>query len=107
MYEHYSISKMKVALCIIALVALGVAYDQLFVEHAAAQDIAVPASTLNLDSLSLINKIESLKLNKDFLEDPVFKSLQDFTVFIAPDKDPGRANPFAPITRPRTQSSGR
>src|SRR3712207_3487395 len=110
MYEHYRLSKTKIALCSLALVAAFIAYDH-FIHQASAQDAEVPAT--NSASLTVINKIESLTLDKTILNDRTFTSLQDFSESI--DKEEvGRPNPFAPSPgravqspSPRTQTRGR
>jgi hypothetical protein len=107
MYEHYSISKTKVALCIIAIIGLCVAYDQLFVIRASAQDAATTPSDTSTELLKTVNLIESLKLDTTFLTDEVYSSLEDYTVTIDRDTNPGRPNPFLPISVPRPQTRGR
>src|SRR5437870_1504505 len=103
MYEPYSLSKTKVALSIIALIAVCVGYDHFFVNRVSAEDTGVP--TLTVESLSIINKIEGLKLDANFLTDPVFNSLINYRVDVPVDTNPGRPNPFLPA--PRGSNRGR
>jgi hypothetical protein len=104
MYEQYTLSKTKIALCALVLSGVLVGYDH-FVHQASAQNTAPSAAT---ESLSIVNKIEALKLDTTILTDSVFTSLQDFSQNIEPEPV-GRPNPFAPVTgaAPRTQSRGR
>ena len=46
--------------------------------------------------LGLLNQIKSLKIDDTFFSNPVFDTLQDFTVSI-PAQSVGRPNPFAPL----------
>lgn len=107
MYHHYSISKTKVAFCIIAIIGLFVAYDQLFIIRASAQSATTAVPSAAEQSLTIVNKIESLKLDTEFLKDEVYTSLEDNTVIINRDENPGRPNPFLPISGPRPQNRGR
>ncbi len=104
MYEQYTLSKTKIALCVIVLSVALIGYDQ-FSHKASAQDIQAPAA--NTESLSLVNKIESIKLDTSIIKGAVFNSLEDFSEEIKPEPI-GRLNPFAPINgvSPRT-STGR
>ena len=45
--------------------------------------------------LSLLNQVSSLKIDRTFFDDPIYKGLIDHTVEI-PDQNIGRANPFEP-----------
>ena len=47
--------------------------------------------------LSLLLNMRTIKLDQTIFSDPGFLALQDFSTTIAPDTDPGRVNPFAPI----------
>lgn len=46
--------------------------------------------------LSLLNQIQSLRIDSTFFQSPAYQSLVDYTVPI-PAENVGRANPFAPI----------
>ncbi|MBX4197814.1 hypothetical protein KW782_00570 [Candidatus Parcubacteria bacterium] len=104
MYEHHTISKTKVSLIVLFLVGVCIGYDQLFVNRVTAQE--TPLSALTVESLSIINKIEALKLDNSILNDEAFMSLEDYSVLI--EKEPvGRPNPFAPFTGQVSQPRGR
>lgn len=47
--------------------------------------------------LSLLRSLEGLTLDVSFFDDPVFRSLQDFTPDIPIPAVKGKANPFAPL----------
>jgi hypothetical protein len=111
MNEYYTLSKVKIAFIVCALVVGCIAYDQFFVQNVSAQneDAAAAPTTVSAAAVSLLNKIEAIKLDDTIFTDPVFKSLQDFSVEITLDqKDVGRPNPFAPIPKsPTSQTRGR
>ena len=46
--------------------------------------------------LSVLNSLKAVKMDTEFFDDKVFKSLVDFSVELAP-QPAGRFNPFAPI----------
>jgi hypothetical protein len=46
--------------------------------------------------LSLLNQVRSLKIDTALFKDPIFLSLQDYSVSIPPE-NVGRPNPFAPL----------
>ena len=46
--------------------------------------------------LTLLNQVDSLKIDATVLNSPVYKSLQDYSVAI-PTENVGRANPFSPF----------
>lgn len=46
--------------------------------------------------LSLLNQIQSLRIDSSLFENAAYKSFQDYTVAIPP-QNVGRDNPFAPI----------
>lgn len=54
--------------------------------------------------LSLLNQINSLKIDASIFESAVYKTLVDYTITI-PEQDVGRPNPFAPIPGSAPQSS--
>jgi hypothetical protein len=47
--------------------------------------------------LSLLNEINTLRIDKSIFDDPVYKILLDHTVQI-PEQNVGRANPFEPYS---------
>jgi hypothetical protein len=108
MYEQYTLSKTKIALCALALSVMFIAYDH-FVHQASAQNEEASA-TVQVDSISIVNRVQALKLDKSILDDEVFNSLEDFSQELTPE-DIGRSNPFAPLSgaanSPRTQTRGR
>ncbi|TSC67037.1 MAG: hypothetical protein G01um101472_556 [Parcubacteria group bacterium Gr01-1014_72] len=54
------------------------------------------ASQLTADLVPLILQLQSIKLNRAFFDDSVFKSLRDITIELL--RQPvGRPNPFAPV----------
>ncbi|MCI0542755.1 hypothetical protein L0Y69_03340 [bacterium] len=46
--------------------------------------------------LALLNDLRSLQLDETFFSDPIFVSLEDWSVVLTPEPI-GRPNPFAPI----------
>jgi len=46
--------------------------------------------------IALLTDLKSLKLDESIFQDPVFRSLEDFTLPIDPEPQ-GRTNPFAPL----------
>jgi hypothetical protein len=46
--------------------------------------------------LTILKRLKSVKMDVDFFENKIFKSLSDFSVKINPEPV-GRNNPFAPI----------
>ena len=69
---------------------------------ASAQVEPLLTSTSNNDSpfsteqLALLAKIQSIKLDGTFFKDPVFASLQDWTIQLG-QEEAGRVNPFTPV----------
>ena len=47
--------------------------------------------------LTLLLNMKTIKLDQSIFSDVAFTSLRDFSTTIAPETNPGRANPFAPI----------
>ena len=56
----------------------------------------VKQSTIGQELVTALSKLKSLPLDENFFQDPVFQSLNDFSVPIA-SQEVGRANPFSPI----------
>jgi len=46
--------------------------------------------------LNLLNEISSLKIDNEFFNNPVYKTLRDYSVEI-PSLPVGRSNPFSPV----------
>jgi hypothetical protein len=109
MFTH-QIHKGKVAILVLALLALAFSYD--YVTHnVLAQDAASAPkngaagviadgieseSVIDKASMALLERIESISFNKAVLTDPAFLSLEDRTVELTPEPA-GRSNPFAPL----------
>jgi hypothetical protein len=53
-------------------------------------------SVVGSDVLSLLDQIQSLRIDTTLFQSPVYQSLTDFTVPIPPENI-GKANPFLPI----------
>lgn len=58
--------------------------------------VSSSAGTIGSAELSLLNQLSSLKLDTKIFRDPVYLSLQDYSVQV-PTQNVGRPNPFAPI----------
>ena len=97
MYEQYTLSKTKITLCALALAGMLIAYDHV-VHRASAQDAQVPS--VEVESISIVNKIEAIKLDTSILTDDSYNSLVDFSQELTPESV-GRPNPFAPINKGR------
>lgn len=73
----------------------------------AGEIAAVPASPpdvkLGRELLVMLAKLKSTKLDRTIFEDPVFNSLKDFGVQIAPEPA-GRRNPFASFAEEATSA---
>lgn len=96
------IGKYKNIIIVLVIVILGVvAYTLLRPDPTATSLLDTTqgqssAQVLGDDITSAISQINSLKLDKSVLEDPVVKNLINHNVKINPI-DSGRKNPFAPI----------
>jgi hypothetical protein len=97
MYEQYTLSKTKITLCALALAGMLIGYDHI-VHRVSAQDAQIPSA--GVESISIINKIEAIKLDTSLLNDDAFNSLVDFSQELTPESV-GRPNPFAPINKGR------
>ncbi len=92
----------KIILLIILIVLVFVAYrflrkqDNLGNSSLVAETGQVKQSAIGQELLTALSKLKSLTLDENFFKDPVFQSLNDFSVPIA-SQDVGRANPFSPI----------
>ncbi len=58
--------------------------------------VSPQANAASTRILSLLNQIESLKIDTTFFKNPAYQSLVDFSVEI-PELNVGRPNPFAPL----------
>ena len=63
------------------------------VSLASSSGLAVGSQSL----LKLLESLEQLKFDLAVLDDPAYKSLQDFTPNISLPESKGRPNPFAPL----------
>lgn len=61
--------------------------------------------TVGASELGLLNQVRSLKIDSALFTDPVFVSLQDYSVAITPEPV-GRPNPFAPLPGETVKSTG-
>jgi hypothetical protein len=89
-------------IALIVAIAGAVAYFVFFREPAGpaleeVQETRLSASMqADRELLILLEKLEAIRLDKDFFTTPLFRSLQDFRV--EPPREPlGRPNPFSPI----------
>ena len=64
----------------------------------------VEAQAVGTRVLSLLNQINSLKIDASIFESAVYNTIVDYTITI-PEQDVGRINPFAPIPGSAPQSS--
>lgn len=85
----------------VAVLLVGFALYQLFLKpdepRTALQRVADPSGDApSRDVARLLSNVRSISINESFFEDPVFRSLEDFSTPIAPQPQ-GRPNPFAPI----------
>ncbi len=72
------------------------------------QNAGTNSGQVGSTELSLLNQIKSLSVDTAFFTDPVYKTLEDYTVMI-PVQNVGRPNPFAPIQgvlSPNTSGAG-
>jgi len=72
--------------------------------------VPVPGSEMGgvaagADLLPFLLQLNSLKLDGSLFKDPVFLSLEDYTVII-PEQPVGRPNPFEPLGKGTTPVSG-
>lgn len=65
---------------------------------------ALSGTDVGSSELTLLNHIQSLRIDTSVFSDPAFQSLQDYSVAIPPESV-GRPNPFAPIPGMSTTTS--
>lgn len=58
--------------------------------------VSADAQAVGVRVLSLLNQINSLKIDASIFDSAVYKTLVDYTITI-PEQNVGRPNPFAPI----------
>ncbi len=56
-----------------------------------------PVVAENNSFLSLLLNINSIKLDDSIFSDPTWNTLQNNSIVLEPDLNPGRPNPFAPL----------
>ncbi len=54
------------------------------------------SATVGMNTLSLLNQIQSLRIDTSIFKDSTYKTLTDYSVII-PEVEVGRPNPFAPL----------
>lgn len=92
----------KIILLIILIVLAFVAYrffgkqDNLGNSSLVAETEQVKQSAIGQELLTALSKLRALTLDENFFKDPVFQSLNDFSVSIV-SQAVGRNNPFSPI----------
>lgn len=91
---------------LVALVVVVIAVILIFIYLKPQKDDTDPSTVINEPVLPVQNKgneeviktlslLNNIKLDKDFFDNPVFKSLDDFSIELS-EPFPGRYNPFAP-----------
>jgi len=95
-----SSNKTWIWIAIIIIVAI-VGYFYLSGSSAPASSTLVQSSGSDSEAvgaqvLTLLNQIQSLKIDTSIFSDPGFLTLRDYSVAIPPE-NVGRANPFAPL----------
>ncbi|MEK7599222.1 MAG: hypothetical protein AAB474_02095 [Patescibacteria group bacterium] len=61
--------------------------------------MAASADVSNRSLLTLLESLEGLKFDFEFIAGPIYRSFQDFTPNIAEPAEKGRPNPFAPLEK--------
>ncbi|MFA7194066.1 MAG: hypothetical protein WC087_04085 [Candidatus Paceibacterota bacterium] len=110
----------KIILGVLLLSIAFVLYSTYFGGEPEGEELLVSSNTntstqtqiVGNEIVAALNQIQTLKLNRDIFDDPVFRSLVDRNIPI-PAEPVGKTNPFAPIgadfaapatTRPSTQN---
>ena len=106
MPQQPSSSKKTIVIIIIIIVLAVLAYfyfsgnpsasqsDTL--EQSGGEQLSQEAEIAGARVLALLNQISSLKIDVSIFNDPVYKSLVDYSIEI-PEQKIGRVNPFAPL----------
>lgn len=85
---------------ILAAVIICFALGFFFFQGSSAPDgMLVPEAAtvpVSADVLSLLNQIQSLRIDTSLFKNPAYQTLRDYTVPI-PELNVGRTNPFAPL----------
>ncbi len=95
-----SLKKYKnILIGIVVVIVLFLLYSFFFKGSSSEQLLTSETATSTAggeDLLSLLLELKSITLTTEIFSDPVFTTLQDFSVELAPQPI-GRRNPFAPI----------
>ncbi len=95
-------SKKGIIAGIIILVILALVYFYISGGYAPADNGSLSeaptaeSEAVGVRTLSLLNQIKSLHIDKAMFDDPAYRTLTDYSITI-PEVPVGRANPFAPI----------
>ncbi|MEK7464069.1 MAG: hypothetical protein AAB610_03050 [Patescibacteria group bacterium] len=112
MQKQQSSKKTFFIVAIIIILALGAYFyfkgtpDSSSTSSLEAQDspTSIDAQAVGTRVLSLLNQINSLKIDASIFDSAVYNSLVDYTITI-PEQNVGRSNPFAPISGSAPQNS--
>lgn len=101
-------SSLKTWIWIAAIIAVaGIAYFWWSGSQSGAASTLLqtsPADTLSAQTNAQSSLLSSIKIDSKFFQDPVFNSLQDYSVGV-PQQNIGRPNPFAPLPGDITATS--
>jgi hypothetical protein len=89
----------KMYILVIALAVVGLwAYMTYFTGDGSDASLTTnqTSSPLSSDVLVTLSNLHTIKLDTTIFDDPLFRSLGDFSVAI-PEQPVGRRNPFAPL----------
>jgi hypothetical protein len=107
---RHKVSFLKIALIISILIGGAAFYHSKLVsaQPTGTEGAAQPqASLISPDLMLSITKIESINVDDKIFSDPVFQSLEDYTVTLI-EEPSGRPNPFAPVqSQSRNPSNSR
>ena len=96
----------KVILLFLLAIIAFVGYNFMFKKDSSSRNSDLVAdsteevaaqSSVGKDLIINLSKLKSLDLDENFFKDPIFNSLNDFSVPIA-SQNVGRTNPFSPIS---------
>ncbi|OHA16484.1 MAG: hypothetical protein A3C79_02605 [Candidatus Taylorbacteria bacterium RIFCSPHIGHO2_02_FULL_45_28] len=95
-----SSSKKTLITVIVVIIVLAVAYFY-FSGGSAPDDMGTlqsqSATVVGTRVLSLLNQIESLRIDTELFKTPAYQTLVDYSIAI-PELPVGRPNPFAPLS---------
>lgn len=92
-------TKKNIIIIVVILLAVGVFFYWNGSKPSADASLLQTSPTdanIGANVLSLLNQIQSLRIDTSLFKNPAFQSFQDYTVSIPP-VNVGRQNPFAPI----------